>query len=204
MNTMSKQKMPPRNYTLGKRAAAVAQTRRAILEGAIRAYREHGFLGASMQAVARAADVAPGTVLYHFASPEELMGATIDRLLETLEPPDATLLDGVEDFGERMRLLLRELSGFYERSSSWVQPHEREKEAVPALREAEAAFYGQVEDLVRGALGPLADDDVAVAVTLTVADPGTSGALHRRGVPRDEATDVICDLLVPWLEKRMR
>jgi AcrR family transcriptional regulator len=60
--------MPLRKYNLGKRTASVEATRARIIDAAIDAYAELNVSGTSMHEVARRANVAPGTVLYHFAT----------------------------------------------------------------------------------------------------------------------------------------
>ena len=54
-------KVKRRRYTLGKRGASQAETRRRIVEAALRLYREVGVDGATVPAVARAADATSST-----------------------------------------------------------------------------------------------------------------------------------------------
>jgi hypothetical protein len=54
--------MSPRAYTLGKRTALVEDTRRRVLEAAIATYARSASATRSVQAIARRADVAAGTV----------------------------------------------------------------------------------------------------------------------------------------------
>ena len=52
----------PRPYQLGRRADLKATTRARIVAAALAIYLDRGLAGASNLAVAKAADVAPGTV----------------------------------------------------------------------------------------------------------------------------------------------
>jgi AcrR family transcriptional regulator len=56
----------PRSYSMGRRTQAVTATRQRILDAALALYQEQGIAAATMQDVARRADVAPGTVANHF------------------------------------------------------------------------------------------------------------------------------------------
>ena len=72
--------MSPRPYRLGRRKAAVENTRARILAGARAVLGEHGFAGFTIDAVADRAGVARMTVYYQFDS----KGALLDALLDAL------------------------------------------------------------------------------------------------------------------------
>ena len=72
--------MSPRPYRLGRREAAVEDTRARILAGARDVLGEHGFAGFTIDAVADRAGVARMTVYYPFDS----KGALLDALLDAL------------------------------------------------------------------------------------------------------------------------
>ena len=72
--------MSPRPYRLGRREAAVEDTRARILAGARAVLGEHGFAGFTIDAVADRAGVARMTVYYQFDS----KGALLDALLDAL------------------------------------------------------------------------------------------------------------------------
>ena len=90
--------MSPRNYRIGKRAAAVADTRARIVEAARAVFAQDGFHRAAVEEVARRADVARATVYYQFDSKLGLVGAVLDdielrgeqeRVIAALAHPDA-------------------------------------------------------------------------------------------------------------------
>lgn len=193
--------MAPRKYSMGKRAAQVAETRRRILDAAVVLYQEQGFSSTSMQDVARRADVAPGTVLNHFATPEALMEAVATHLTATLQAPTEAILEGVDNLAERVRRVARELAAFYERSEPWYRVYEREQGRVKVLTDAAARFFERIDRLVRLALGPLGRDEAAATVTMTLVNPGVFGQLRSRGMTTTEAADVIADVLLAWLER---
>lgn len=67
--------MSPRTYQLGRRQAAVAQTKERILAAAHELLLAEDFSGFTMDAVARAADVSRLTVYYQFDSKAGLLEA---------------------------------------------------------------------------------------------------------------------------------
>jgi TetR/AcrR family transcriptional regulator len=76
------------------RAMQRDETRERILEAAIDAFSEVGFLAASTRDVARRAGVSQGLVTYHFSSKESLWRASADRIFAALE---SQLAAGVGD-----------------------------------------------------------------------------------------------------------
>ena len=72
--------MSPRKYQLGKRAAAVADTRARIVEAARAVFAEDGFHRAPVGEVARRADVSRATVYYQFGSKLGLVEAVLDDI----------------------------------------------------------------------------------------------------------------------------
>lgn len=60
-------------------AALSAEKREAILDSARDAFAEHGYEGASMSAITRAAGVSKATVYHHYHSKAELFGAFVER-----------------------------------------------------------------------------------------------------------------------------
>src|SRR5438552_11091889 len=125
----------PRPYTLGRRANVKADTRARIVSAAGAIIRDRGLAAASNLAVAKAADVAPGTIRNHFSEPSQLVTAVLEEVLAELRPPSPAIfdgLDGLDGLGERVRRLATELAAFYERSETWWRVYQRE----PALIEA--------------------------------------------------------------------
>src|SRR5688500_18486212 len=96
-----------RPYRLGKRASSVAETKRRILDAATIEYAENGIEATTMQAVARRANVAAGTVLYHFPTPDALAEAAIAAWTEAVHLPGSADIDPTADFNERIHQLVR-------------------------------------------------------------------------------------------------
>lgn len=192
----------PRRYTLGKRADTKEETRDQIVRAALKVYGERGVAGASNLAIAREADVAPATVRNHFPESRNLTDAVFDLLLGDLEPPTPAIFDGVDGIDERVTRLARELAAFYERSNSSWQLYRQEPDLIDAWSGGVDRYYRDIEALMRMSLGPLAEDETAVAVVASVIGPPTFFALQARGIPPDEVVDLVLELALPWLRAR--
>jgi AcrR family transcriptional regulator len=193
----------PRRYTLGRRATKVLETRQRIVDAAAGLYQDRGVSGTTMQEVARRADVAPGTVLNHFASPDDLARAVVQQVVGSLRLPAADVFAGLDSVPDRVAQLVHELFAFYDRSQAWYLVYAREPNGVPAWADAEAAFHAEFERLIRDALGPLGQDDAAVAIVSTVLDGGVYSTLRARGLSSSDTAALIVEVLTPWLERKV-
>jgi AcrR family transcriptional regulator len=185
-----------------KRAAAVADTRRRIVDSAIELYQSRGVGRTSMLEVAKHADVAPGTVLNHFPTPDDLATAVVERLRDVLRVPDPVMLEGATTLRKRIARLSRALATFYERSEGWYRVYRAEEGSLPAWDRARDDFLREVDTLIRTALGPQADDEPSVSLISVILGPSVSGELRWRGMATERAADHLTDLLVPWLQRR--
>jgi AcrR family transcriptional regulator len=84
-------------------------TRERILEAAVEAFAEKGFLGASTREIARRAGANQGLITYHFRSKDELWRAAADTIFEGLDTQLAEGLGAVGqgDLRERAREAIR-------------------------------------------------------------------------------------------------
>jgi AcrR family transcriptional regulator len=191
----------PRTYRLGKRAETQAETRDRIVAATLRLYREVGVAGATVPAVARAADVAPATVRNHFPDPGDLAGAAAEAILADSGMPDASIFDGLNGLAERVERLLVEVSAFFERSTGWWEVREADRSAGNAWEVAVAGYQARITALIRNALEPLGDDPIAVAVVDAVL-VHVYFSIRATGGSAGEAVDVERHFLVPWLDAR--
>ena len=152
-----------------------------------------------MLQVARRADVAPGTVLNHFPSSDDLAGAVADHLMGELEVPGPEIFAGLETVGDRIRRLARELAEFYRRSEPWYRIRVREGGRIPAWADAEQRFFVGIGGLMAAALGELADDPRIELATSTLLDPGVLSGLCAHGLTPPEAGEFAADILLAWL-----
>lgn len=193
--------MSPRAYSMERRAEQVAVTRDAIIDAATALYRERGIRATSMQEVARRADVAPGTVLNHFRTPETLTRAVLDRIARSLEVPTGTIFRGARSRPERIRRLVAALFDFYDRSSAWFEVFRGEFGTVPILQEGERQFWGAIQGLWSSALSPLPQSGLAWAAVMGLTSPATLGALRGAGLSVAQASEVIGDLAADAVDR---
>lgn len=105
--------MCPRPYRLGRRGAAVEETRDRVVTAAHEVFSEDAFFEATLDDVAKRAGVARATVYYQFKSKHGLLEATLDGAIA------GAALDGVQkaldqpDPVEGLRLYIREICRFW-------------------------------------------------------------------------------------------
>lgn len=190
-----------RPYRLGKRKAAVDETKRRIIESATLEYQENGIEETSMQAVARRAEVAPGTVLYHYPTPESLAEAVVESWLESMEPPTPEAIDEESPLDERVAQLTRELFRLYERTGHLYRVYQQSPDH-PSIQKASRWWFENVQAMLLRALGDRAEDPEAVQVVSVLVNPGFRGTLISTGVPADRATEIAAQLAIDWLDRR--
>lgn len=192
----------PRRYTLGKRGEAKQETRRRIIAATLELYRERGLAGASVPAVARAADVAPATVRNHFPNPNDLAEAAADAILAEMAMPDPSIFDGLAGTLDRVERLLVEISAFFERSTGWWEIRVADQSAGNSWGAPEARYNERVARLIAAAVAPLDDDPFVMSVVGTVLVQ-VYFALRSAGGSPGDAIEVERQLLVPWLTGRL-
>jgi AcrR family transcriptional regulator len=189
----------PRTYRMGKRAAAVEETKSRIHSAALAEYAETGIAAASMQAIARRADVAAGTVLYHYPDPAELAADVIARRIEEVEVPM------VEDVGvdtpvrQRIEWLTREMFRVYAATDLEYQTWTRSRDH-PVMRRYERWYNDTYAELLAAALGPDHSRPRDFQVVSALIDPGFRASLLTRGIPEEEAAATAAQLAATWLD----
>jgi len=133
------------------------QTRAAIIDAALRLFRETGYEGTTMRAIAREAGVSNGNAYYYFGSKEELIREFYARNQAEHEAACRPVLAAETAFASRVRGTLRALIdvlGPYHTFAAKFFKHAAEpsnplspfsSESSPA-REAALALYREVVD----------------------------------------------------------
>lgn len=88
-------------------AAAPADKRTAILDAATATFAKHGFFGAQVADIAKAAGIAAGTVYLYFRSKDEILASIFDRTMREAIREGQALLADVADPVERLRHIAR-------------------------------------------------------------------------------------------------
>lgn len=186
--------MAPRAYSMRARAEQVARNRERIVDAALEVFAQRGARGTTMTEVARVADVATATVTNHFATPELLLQAVVERLMAEIQVPDAGIFADARSLPARLRALTGAMFAFYDRSNRWFWLLGAEITEVPVLADAEADFNRAMQGLYAEALAGVDDARVAKAVAGLV-HPATFTALRQAGLSLDEVTEVVADAL---------
>jgi AcrR family transcriptional regulator len=192
----------PRSYRLGERAARIQETRDRIVDAAIDLYTEVGISAATMHEVGRRADVAPGTLRNHFPSREDLERAMVERLSAEAPLPDVSIFDRAQGIDERLARIILAGGVFMDQARRLYQMWLREPMPADPWLATGAEFGARWDELMRTALGPLADDEEAMAVLRAVLHPDFFDNIRAGARSTDEAAALVTAIVVPWLKAR--
>jgi AcrR family transcriptional regulator len=183
-----------------KRAAAVEETRRRILEATMALHREKGIVGTGFQDVARRADVAVGTVYRHFPTLEELVAACGQATAEWLAlpaPEDVpALFRGTRANRERVERLVGGVGAIYRRAAVAFL---RVREARGALRpaaEGHEAVERLIDAFVDEALRPTKVGPEHARAVRALLDARFWDTLVDRGLGEEEAERTLVELVL--------
>jgi AcrR family transcriptional regulator len=134
-----------------------AQTRAAIVEAALRLFRENGYEAATMRAIARAAGVSTGNAYYYFGSKDELIQEFYLRNHVEHAAACRGVLDAEREFASRLRGTLIALiqvlnpyhsfaASFYKHAAEPASPLSPFSKESSAARDASIALFREVAD----------------------------------------------------------
>lgn len=184
---------------MSKRAAAVAQTRKRIVDATLELHGEQGIAATSWDDIAARAGVGVGTVYRHFPSLDELIPACGEITMRVIAVPDPSTVPGLFEHttkpAERVEQLVREAFSIYERGAPQLRAIRRESDVHPRVAEDRAAFETALRALVDTALEPLDTTPQDRAVARALVDLNTWEALRDQGLRPADAAAAISDLL---------
>jgi AcrR family transcriptional regulator len=114
-----------------RRAEHVVDTRRRIIEAAVRLHTTIGPARSSIAAIAEEAGVTRLTLYRHFPDQEALFAACIGHWTAQNPPPDTTSWRAVPDFQHRTRVALTELYGWFGERGDELYPNYRDVDSMP-------------------------------------------------------------------------
>jgi AcrR family transcriptional regulator len=195
--------MAPRKYSMGRRRAAVEDTRRRIVEATLALHAEKGIFGTSWQDIAKRADVSVGTVYKHFPSLDELVPACGELMYAITRPPsleDAPrIFAGASSLEERLGRLIAELFDFYERGAPYIETDFQERR-LSAVQEWEAYMRDTIAGLVREALVPAGPDESMVRAASALLDFSVFKSFMDRDIHKEQAAKTINEVLLCWID----
>ena len=178
-----------------RRASAVAQTRRRIIDATRALHTEQGIGATSWDDIAARAGVGVGTVYRHFPSPDDLIPACGEISMEIVALPDPedvpSLFDGADSPAERIERLVREAFAIYERGAPELRAIRNEPGAHPSVAEAGEELEAALAALLDAAGVAPADR----AVVRAMVDLDTWQALRGQGLAAPDAADAVSQML---------
>jgi AcrR family transcriptional regulator len=147
------------------RTSRAEQTRSAIIDTALRMFREKGYEATTMRAIAREAGVATGNAYYYFGSKEELVQEFYMRNQADHLAACRHVLDTQTEFAARLRGVLRALidvmgpyhalaAKFFKHAAEPASPLSPFSKASSPARDASIAIYREVIDGTVGRIDP--------------------------------------------------
>lgn len=191
---------------MDRRAAAVEQTRRAIVEATMRCHARQGILATSLQDIAQEADVALGTVYRHFATLNDLVAACGAASLASLGLPDRQTATehfrGACSRTRRISRLVDAVAAIYQPAAKSFLAVRAAADALPAAAHGHERMERAIDLLVDEALRPL---DVSANRRRTVRallDARFWETLTEHGLDADGARDELVRLVTCELRER--
>lgn len=123
-----------RKYELKKRAEALEETRRRIVEATVELHRTDGPAATRISEIARRAGVQRVTVYNHFPDERSLLTACSAHWRALHPAPDPAGWSALADPGERLRVALGELYAWYRETEPMTANVLRDAGIVAALR----------------------------------------------------------------------
>jgi AcrR family transcriptional regulator len=191
--------MSPRKYNMTKRAEATEATRERIVAATLAAHRDLGIQATSWEEIARRAEVGVGTVYRHFPSIDELLQGCGEVVDETLALPQGAEIDhvfaGARSRTARIRRLVGEVFGVYERGAPFIENTRRERGDLPTLNRWHRYVEGTLDALTSEALEPLGPGERAWDVARALIDLSTWNAFRARGFTAEQTVDAVSELI---------
>jgi len=195
----------PRRYRLGERRGAQMQTTRdRIVDAAIELYLEVGISAATTREIGVRADVAPGTLRNHFRAREDLDRAMVERMTSEIPLPDTSIFDGASSIEERLARIIRAGGTFMDQASRLYRMWLREPMLSGPWAEKGAEYGARWDELMRTALGPLADDEEALAILRAALHPDFFASVRAGKRSMADASALVAAVVTPWFAARAR
>jgi len=168
---------------MAKKLPKSAHSQQRVLDAAAKIFRDYGYAGTTMRAIAEEAELQAGSIYYHYKSKDDLLGAVLDiginAVIESVREAMATLPDEADGFTKietAVRAHLKAIIQYGDYTLATRRVFGQVPEATRAknlkLRDSYAAIWQQILEGARRS-GELRDD-----ASLTLARLFILGALN--------------------------
>lgn len=187
----------PRNYSMRRRSALVAETRQRIVDAAVAVHREKGALMAKPAEIAARANVALPTYYKYFPSIGTLVTACTARGRELMPPPDAEIVAALpEGPAVRIPVAVQALFDFYEAREPWLYAGRTEERFIPELRPVMERLSVLRDAFIRAALVQAGADRLIVASVAALTDYWAWRTLRRElNLTQEEAISGVTEAI---------
>lgn len=183
-----------RRYDSGRRKKAAEETRRQILQAALRLHWQ-GIT--EFEPLAQEAGCSLPTVRKHFPTKEDLYRNCTRTFAETLEMPDLDSLAKISDTARRLEQIVSELCRIHEAMFGYAWLGARHRQDSPTL-DAEMTAYEGLADAVARIILPKTSKKASVV--RSILDFLTYRALRLSGgLPPDKAREEMTTILRPLI-----
>lgn len=193
-----------RPYDSRRRREQAEETRRRVLDAASEAFRDRGWEGTSIAAVAERACVSEETVYARFGSKRALLGAAVERAVRGDDARPVPEQDApravaeTEDLDERIQLFVRDISDRLERAAPLVAAVSAAARSEPELAE----LLDRLHSMRRSNLAAFAKGD-ALDTVWALTSPELYELLRRqRGWSRERYRRWLAEMLGLVLRER--
>lgn len=185
-----------RNYTLKRRAAKQAETRRRIVEAAVDLHGTVGPAQTTVSMVAERAGVQRHTVYAHFPDERSLMLACSGLAMDNDPPPDSAAWAAIADPAERLRTGLGALYDWYGRNAGLLACILRDSEHHALTREITEMRHGPAMRAYHDRLGAGLDGRQRALLALALSFHTWRTLTRDAGLDRDAAVTVMVEAIV--------
>jgi AcrR family transcriptional regulator len=186
-----------RPYDSSRRQEQAEETRRRVVEAASETFRERGWEGTSIAAVAQRAGVSEETVYARFGSKRALLGAAVERAVRgddsrpVPEQDAPRAVAATDDLDERIRLFVRDVSARLERAAPLVAAVSSASRSEPELAE----LLGRLHSTRRRNLAVFAPGDALDSVWALTSPELYELLRRRRGWSQRRYREWLADML---------
>ncbi|MCL4248838.1 MAG: TetR/AcrR family transcriptional regulator [Anaerolineae bacterium] len=179
--------MPKRTYNSTRRREQARQTRRQIAEAAMQLFTERGYAGATIDAIAQAAGVAPESVYSNFGSKRKILWHLLDtsvggddERVHLLDRPEPQAVLHEDDPRKQLALFAANITDIVERAAP-----------VFEIMRGAAKTEPEIAELIRTALHQRRRNMMPLARHLAASGP------LREGIDSSKAVDTLWTLTSP-------